>query len=136
VSQQLRQLLQLYTQQQDQQQQQQVVLSVQPLQHPQLMQLMLSGELLLGCCTTVMLHVCRLHLACLCALCPASVASVRMRKGPARNLGYKPVHQQLLWGVAVCCPPCMHAFSCGLLPACAWALRVPVPWAALQRLTI
>uniref|UniRef100_A0A383VL51 Uncharacterized protein n=1 Tax=Tetradesmus obliquus TaxID=3088 RepID=A0A383VL51_TETOB len=43
VAQQLRQLLQLYTQQQEQQQQQQVVLSVQPLQHPRLMQLMLSG---------------------------------------------------------------------------------------------
>jgi hypothetical protein len=48
VAQQLQQLLQLYTQEQEQQQQQQQeVLSVQPLQHPQLMQLMLSGELLL-----------------------------------------------------------------------------------------
>jgi hypothetical protein len=46
VAQQLQQLLQLYTQQQkgQEQQQQQRLLSVQPLQHSLLMQLMLSGE--------------------------------------------------------------------------------------------
>jgi hypothetical protein len=73
VSQQLHQLLQIYSQQQQQQQQQQqgqeqqqLVLSVQPLQHPQLMQLMLSGgHALLGytlicqrCCINRLMFTC------------------------------------------------------------------------------